>query len=108
MKEIFVFQKETAFEKDDIHFNWFPDHRSLLQKLQSAKNNANATSSRAYFEWRGIRDFVNPGKTISKKNFLEHLVNALKAIPDITEEEKSVRKYNIKKISNCKCFFFFF
>ena len=79
-----------AFGGEDSHFQWFPEHKSLLVKLMTCKDTANSTGSRAYFTWRGVRDFVNPRKSIAKLDFVNHLVNALKGQEKISREEQEV------------------
>ena len=74
-----------------MHFEWFPEHLSLLQMIQSTRKIANATGARSYYEWRGHRDFVNPGnKVISKLVFDKHLITALKGIKSLSKDEEKV------------------
>ena len=83
-----------GFDEQDEHFQLFPDHKVLLQKLHSSMHSATSTSARCYFVWRQFRDFVNPGlKTITKAHFVKHLITALKGIKDISPEEKKVAEF---------------
>lgn len=88
---VIFFQEQLDFGSEDSHFVWFPEHEILLQKLSIARKSANITRARTYFNWRGMRDFVNPGaKTLTKLEFEKHLLNALKSIKDTSAEEKQV------------------
>lgn len=88
------FSWQLDFGGEDCHMVWFPEHKALLQNLHDAKNAANKTGARAYFTWRGHRDFVNPGrKKITKLDFHNHLIAALKVIKELSPEEEKVGFY---------------
>ena len=74
----------------------YPDHLKFFAKLRKAQKTANGNGKRAQICWRGHRTSVTPKQgngRLQKKDLLQKLVNALKSIRNIKDNEKKVLFY---------------
>ena len=77
----------------EIDFQNFPEHLKFLQKLRTAQQNANDTGKRAQLCWRGHRTSIGPKANegrLSKCEFLQRLIVALRSVKSIKKQEHEV------------------
>lgn len=75
----------------DEDLSEYPDHVKFIQKLRSGQEKANATGKRSQICWRGHRTSLGPKNGQLEKSFLlKKLIQALKTIRTVKEEEKQV------------------
>lgn len=87
-------------EDEEAAFGQFPRHLEFVKIIKDAQEKAQRTQERAYYEWRGYKSSVFA--TVPKfkiTDLKDRLIQALKGVVNITEEEKLV---NIFYKSGCE------
>lgn len=89
-----AYSDEEQSEGWEIDFEQFPDHLKFLNKLRNAQRNANESGKRAQLCWRGHRTSIGPKSgdgIMTRKEFLQRLICALRNIKSVKKEEKKVK-----------------